>query len=274
MTDFNNENLDQVKNDTAPNPGLKKLPTWMTQANVTSALAISAFILAAAPYVVPQVQAFQVARGLKPQVLEIAIKEYQGYQDVKANEAQKIAEQKAKTYLQQNQSILTFDATDPAFGDRRAPIKVYAFLDYNCSACRAVDPHVIALIKQNPDAVLVIKEFPVITEISPLISAYALGAHELGQYEIAHKALFSAKVHSEADIISALKSAGLNAEAIRKRAYSPSVRSKINATLKVGEQLQLTGTPAYIINDILIPGGDLNQIKTVIAAQRIKNNKT
>jgi protein-disulfide isomerase len=248
--------------------------SWLTQANVTTAMAVSAFILAAAPYVVPQIQTFQVSRGLKPQILETAIKDYQGYQQDKAAEAQKIADKNMKTYLQQNQSVLRFDNSDPAIGNRNAPIKVYAFIDYNCSVCRAVDPRVLALMKQNPDAVLVVKEFPVITEISPLIAAYALGAHEVGQFEAAHKALFSSKIHTEADIVAALKGAGLNAEAIRKRAFSPAIRAKLDATIKVGEQLQLSGTPAYIINDTLIPGGDLNQIKTVIAAQRAKNNKT
>lgn len=244
---------------------------WFSQANVTTALSVAAFVLAAAPYVIPQVSAFQVKQGLRPQVFETAISRYDDYQKTKAAEERKLNSQKAEMYLAQNKSALRFEATDPAIGNRNAPIKVYAFIDYNCSACRAVDPHVIEVIKKNPDAVLVIKEFPVITEISPLIAAYALAAHEMGVYEKAHYAFYKGRIRSEDDILKTLSDAGLDAKSIQKRAYSPAIRERIRANIALGEQLQLTGTPAYIVGNSLIPGGDVKAINILIASQRSQN---
>jgi len=183
--------------------------------------------------------------------------------------------ERIKADLRSQPDLLTMGTGDSVIGPRNAPTKIYVFLDYNCGACRAVDPKVLEIVKQNPGTALVIKHYPVITEQSSMLASLALAAHDLGQFEKAHLALFHQKIRSLDEALSVLSQAGLDARAIYKQAQTPSVQARIEQTLALGDRLQLEGTPAYIIGDVLIAGGDIVQIKTVLkAAQAGKGQKS
>lgn len=227
---------------------------------------ILALALALAPYLIPQARSHLISNALSPVEFEKVLTNYRTHQENLASQTQINSVKSTQAFLKNNPSLLKTEATDAVIGNRSAKTKLYVFLDYNCSACRAVDQHVINLVKASPDTALVIKQLPVITEISPTIARYALAANQMGVYEKAHHAFFTHRLRTEIDILNALTQSGLNAEQLRKIAYTPKIEQSINDSVALGEKLDLSGTPAYIINDILIPGGDVAAIRSVLQA--------
>ncbi len=243
-----------------------------SQANITTGLAVFAVILAAAPYVVPQLQAFQVQKGLmsKPAMLEAAVNKLNDQK--RAEEQMATAEQvkKAEARLKSRPSSWAYDPNDPVIGNPKAPIRVVEFLDYNCGVCRSIAPSLRSYLAENPDVSITVKEFPVITPISPLLSAYALAANETGNYEKVHDAFMKARFEDEADVLAVLTDLGLDAKALQKRAHADDILARINASTSLGHDLDLQGTPAFIINGTLIPSANLNALKASVAAARLK----
>ena len=106
--------------------------SWLTQANITTGLAVAALVLAAAPYVVPQLQAWQVRTALlaKPAILQ------DGFEALQAQKAEQAAMSASEAIKAHHDSIFN-DPEDPVIGNPRGKIKVVEFLDYLCAYCRA-----------------------------------------------------------------------------------------------------------------------------------------
>ncbi|MEL0063020.1 MAG: thioredoxin domain-containing protein, partial [Candidatus Puniceispirillum sp.] len=58
------------------------------------------------------------------------------------------------------------DAGDPVLGNPDGAITVYEFSDYNCGYCKRMFAPVIALVANNSDVRMVIKEFPILSPSS------------------------------------------------------------------------------------------------------------
>jgi protein-disulfide isomerase len=258
-------NDDQTLPPEAPKPAPSPSPLGgvFTQANITLGLSVLAVILAAAPYVVPQLQAYQVRAGLmaKPSMLKDASLELQ---------RQQLAEASAKTLegVKTHQASLYKDASDPVLGDPKAPIKIVEFLDYNCGYCRAAAPKLKAFLEENKDVAIIIKEYPVINQNSRPLAAFALGAAKTGQYESMHYALMDAKIASEADMMALMTRAGLDTKAISEAASSKEVHDHIDRVVTLGSDIGITGTPAFIVGTTVIDGAKLDELKAAVEAER------
>jgi protein-disulfide isomerase len=257
-------------NDTPSNPLPDKITLWTRfktyQNHINTGLGVLALTMAMLPYALPKASEQIVGKGLSPLVFDEAVIAYQGHKEAEANKAQSANLARIKADLRSSPDMITTGSGDSVIGPRNAPTKIYVFLDYNCGACRAVDSKVLDIIKQNPGTALVIKHYPVITEQSSMLASFALAAHDMGQFEKAHLILINQKIRSVDEVMSALSQGGLDAKSIYKLAQSPSVKARIDQSLALGDRLRLEGTPAYIIGDVLIPGGDIDQIKTVLKA--------
>jgi protein-disulfide isomerase len=270
----NEPNQNQIL-PTSKNHNKSDFLSWLktNQIHINSGLALMAFGLAITPYVFPKASEQIVASGLNPIVFDNAVIAYQGHKEAETKQAQVANLERIKSDLSSNPDLLTVDAGDSIIGPRNAPTKIFVFLDYNCGACRAVDPKILEIIKQTPGTALVVKHYPVITDQSSMMASLALAAHDLGQFEKAHLALFSQKSRSLEEALRALAQAGLDPNSIYKRSQYPSVKARIDQSLALGDRLQLEGTPAYIIGNVLIPGGDVAQIKTVLKATQAGNRQ-
>jgi protein-disulfide isomerase len=240
-----------------------------TQANITLGLSILAVILAAAPYVVPQLQAYQVRAGLmaRPSMLQDA--------SVRLRELQTAeAAARALEGIKTRQTSLFQDKSDPVLGNPNAPIKIVEFLDYNCGYCRAAAPKLKAFLADNPDVAIIVKEYPVINQNSRPLAAFALGAAKTGQYEAMHYALMEATISSDADMMSLLNRTGLDVKAVSEAAASKEVHDHIDRVVTLGTDLNLTGTPMFIIGTKLIDGAKIDDIKAAVVAERARLKKS
>ena len=234
-----------------------------SQANITTALAVFAVVLAGAPYVVPQVQSFVVQKGLmsRPAML------YEASAKLTAqNEADKA--KTMATAIKSRHDSLFNDKADPILGNPNARIKIVEFLDYNCGYCRAATPVLKDFLTKNPDVAIIVKEYPVINQNSRPLAAFALGAAQAGQYEAVHYALMTEHVGSEAEMTTLLGTLGLDPATVRANAASPQVKAHIDKILQLGADLGITGTPTFVIGDTVIDGAKLDELEKAVKASR------
>ena len=246
-----------------PAPSANIWKDLFSQANITTGLAVFAVVLAAAPYVVPQVQSFVVQKGLmnRPAILYDASAQLNAQNE--ADKAKTMA-----TAIKSRHDSLFNDKSDPVLGNPNAKIKIVEFLDYNCGYCRAATPVLKDFLAKNPDVAIVIKEYPVINQNSRPLAAFALGAAKSGQYEAVHYALMTEQVSSEAEMTALLDKLGLNAAEVRANAASAEVKSHIDKVVQLGADLGITGTPTFIIGDTAIDGAKLEELEKAVKAAR------
>ena len=66
---------------------------------------------------------------------------------------------------------------------------------------------------------------------------------------------------------------GLDKEAVKEKANSVEVNKQIVANRDLGRSIGVSGTPAFIIGDRLVPGAiDYNQMVEIIKEQREQKN--
>lgn len=234
-----------------------------SQANITTGLAVFAVVLAAAPYVVPQVQAWQVRNGLmaQPAMLQAASAKLQAQQ-----EQAELA--KTREALISRQDSLFNDKSDPILGNPNGKIKVVEFLDYNCGYCRAATPQIKAFLGENPDVAIIVKEYPVISNNSRPLAAYALAAAADGKYEAVHYALMTSHIASEEELTKVLTGLGLDPQALKAKAASKEVQQHIDRVLTLGEDINVTGTPTFVIGGTPINGARMDDLKAAVEQAR------
>jgi len=234
-----------------------------SQANITTGLAVFAVVLAAAPYVVPNLQSYQVQRGLmgKPDMLVAAMDKYQ----------------RQKTELATQDVILQIKARhDSIFNDKNDPvinpagkIKVVEFLDYQCAYCRAVTPALHAFLDDNPDVQLVVKEYPVVhPPVSVSMAQIAMAAYQGGHYDPIHYAFLHETPKSDAEMDALLTRAGLDPKTVRTAAVSKSIQDHVGRTVQLGEDMGIQGTPGFVVGDHFIDGARIDDLKAAVEAVR------
>jgi len=209
-----------------PTPTLpaKAAPSsWFTQANITTGLAVAAVLLAAAPYVLPQLQAWQVRSGLMARpstVMEAA----QAFQAEKAQKAMANASEAIKAH---RESIFN-DPADPAIGNPNGKIKVVEFMDYLCAYCRAASPQIQDFLAANRDVQLIVNEYPVVhPPVSIELAHIGMAVAKSGHYEQIHYALLGAGLNNEQDIDDAIRLQGLDPSKVRTDAKSGAIEAHV-----------------------------------------------
>ncbi len=237
----------------------------LTQANLTTALAVVAVVLAATPYVVPQVQAWQVRRGLLERPTMLMDAETSLQQKKEKAELAGLAES-AKSHMQS----LFSDPADPVLGNPNAPIKIVEFLDYNCIHCRAVNADLKAYLAANPDVALIVKEYPVISQNSPTLALYALAAAKQGKYPDMHYALMDSDIRSQGDLEALVSKVGLDVAATKALVGSDGLQQHLQKSFQLGQDLGIRGTPTFIVGDTPVIGEKMKDIEAVVTRLRAK----
>lgn len=146
------------------------------------------------------------------------------------------------------------------------------FSDFACGYCRSSMKDVDALIAENPDLKVVIRELPIIAPTSPLASRWGLAAAEQGRFADFHRAMFATGRTDQASIDAAARAAGLDLERARRFIDDPRVRAEIEANLAFARGLQLAGTPAWVVGDQLLTGAvGKDALAKAIAEEKAKS---
>lgn len=174
--------------------------------------------------------------------------------------------------IAQNKDAIFNSKDDVAIGNPKGSITIVEFFDYNCTYCRHALGDMDTLLKQDKDVRFVLKEFPILGPDSVAASRVSDAFRKLAPEKYAefhHTLLGSDGRASEDSAIEVASSLGVNEAAIRAEMAKSPNNDMIKATYQLATDLNVTGTPAYIIGNETISGAiGLEAIQAKIANVR------
>lgn len=188
------------------------------------------------------------------------------------------AQAEVKQVLAANQNALYDEKHDAVFGNPDGDVTVYEFFDYNCGYCKRALPDMQAILKNDPNVRFVMKEFPILgpDSVHAHIVAQAFKALLPEKYAEFHSVLLGAQERATEDsaIADAVK-LGADEKVLREKMKDPAITGAFQATYQLATQLNITGTPSYIIGNELVPGavGADGLIEKIAAAREATKTK-
>jgi len=176
----------------------------------------------------------------------------------------------AKVALQSHREALEQDPTSPVLGNPKGDVTIVEFFDYRCPYCKLTAPTLQTLIGQDSKVRLVMKEFPILGKESVFASRIALAVKKHGKYAEFHQAMFALKTKvDDAQTLAVVKAIGLDPAQIQKEADGADIDAILKQNYDLAKQLNLSGTPAFVIGDALLPGAvELKDFQDAVATAR------
>ncbi len=156
-----------------------------------------------------------------------------------------------------------------SFGPKDAKVTVIEFFDYKCGFCHAANPFMQKTMEKHKDVRFIFKELPILSQNSIVAAKAAIASNSQGKYLAFHRALLSAKGDLGFDqIMSVAASVGLDTKKLEADMKSESVQKLLDETKKQAEELQISGTPTFLINGKLIGGFSPTDVESTIGAEK------
>jgi protein-disulfide isomerase len=182
------------------------------------------------------------------------------------------AKEKAQQALGDHRHELYDDPLSPVAGNPNGDVTLIEFFDYRCPYCKQVEPALEKLVADDNRLRFIFKEFPVLGPDSETAAHVALAARKQGKYAAFHRAMMATGGHiDEAVIFKVAASAGLDVDKLRQDIKAPDVDKELKANFALADQLDISGTPAFIVGDTIVPGAlSAAALKELIATARGK----
>jgi protein-disulfide isomerase len=152
--------------------------------------------------------------------------------------------------------ILEKGVTGPERGPKDSSVTIVEFGDLQCPACKAAQPTIEALVAAEPNARFVFQNFPL--EMHNWAAKGAAYADCVGRASNDAFWKFISKTYeTQADITAATADekltaiadgAGVKGADIAACAAKPETKTRVDASIALGQKVEVTGTPTLFIN--------------------------
>lgn len=189
-------------------------------------------------------------------------------------ERQQVAETERDLKLVEvNEAALFDDGFSYVGGNPDGDITLVEFLDYRCGYCKRAHPDVAELVAADGNIRLIVKEFPILGEQSTLASQFAIATMQLAgpeSYKLVSDALMTMRGNVDAESLRRIADEfGLEGEAILAHMNSEEVAAVMAETRLLGQRLQITGTPTFILAGQMLRGYvPLDGMQKIVAEAR------
>ena len=180
------------------------------------------------------------------------------------------AETDAKKAIVAYKDELFDSKDDPIAGNPKGDVTLVEFFDYNCGFCKQTMEPMFEAVKADGKVKIVFKEFPILTDDSIIASRVALAAKKQGKYDDIHRAFmkFRGRLDEKA-IWRVATDTGLNIDQIKHDMSSPEIDKQLHRTKELARDLDIGGTPAFIIGDRVMSGAlDQQVLKQLFEVNR------
>jgi protein-disulfide isomerase len=203
-----------------------------------------------------------------PEVMVEVMTELQARQDqaASANEAQLLVTYKDDLFA---------DSHSWVGGNPDGDITLVEFMDYRCGYCRKAYEEVEQLVKADGNIRLIFKEYPILGEDSTISSRFAIAVLQLhgGEaYKKAHDALITLRGKPDAPTLTKLAAdLGFDGAEVVAKMGSDEVTAVIAKNQDLGNKMQISGTPTFVIQGSLLRGYvPLDGMQQIVAHERKK----
>jgi protein-disulfide isomerase len=147
-------------------------------------------------------------------------------------------------------------------GNPKGDVTLVVFFDFRCPYCHQAKLKVDELIEADANLRVVYRDYPILDSpgsqpMSRMAASLALAAARQNKYVAFHDALFaSTGPMSQESLVRAARKAGLDERDAVASAAAKDVAESINRNIELGRLLGISGTPAYVIGNNILMGGD------------------
>jgi len=183
-----------------------------------------------------------------PEIIIQALEDYQNKMEQKQANSQKEA-------LSSSKEALYNDGHSLVLGNPAGDVTIIAFKDYRCGYCKRAWDSVVKLTETDKNIRIILKEMPILGAASTLASKYGLASNAQGKYAAYYDALMRHRgPWTEEGLLKLAETVGLDTEKLAQDAEAEDIKMALQSNLKLAQKLGITGTPAFIIGDQLLPG--------------------
>ena len=133
-------------------------------------------------------------------------------------------------------------------GAAKPDVTLVEFYDYACPYCKASNPHLERLIKEDQGLRVVFRELPILGQDSYVAARLSLAAARAGKFQQFHDALWAAGRPAPDTITTAAKAAGVSAA----ETNGADIDAELRRNGQLANQLGATGTPLFVVGNRVI----------------------
>jgi len=158
-----------------------------------------------------------------------------------------------------NAALLFNSEHQVTLGNPQGDTTLVEFFDYSCGFCKRALPDMLALIKDDPNLKIVLKEFPILgpgsVEAARVAIAVRMQDPDGQKYLGFHKELLgSPGPVTKERALAAARDQGFDMAALEQNVASGEVGITLNEDTKLASALGITGTPSYVIGKDVVLG--------------------
>ena len=169
--------------------------------------------------------------------------------------------------LAANRAVLETPFASSWRGSANPDVTLVEFFDYACPYCKASNPAVDRLLKEDKDLRLVYRELPILGADSVTAARLSLEASKLGRFAKFHDTLWATGRPAPETNAAAAQAAGISPQPQE----DPLIEAELKRNFQLAGQLGATGTPLFVIGDRVLNGAvGYDALKEAIAAARKK----
>lgn len=153
-------------------------------------------------------------------------------------------------------------------GASKPDVVLVEFYDYACPYCKASNPDLERLIREDPGLRVVYRELPILGPDSIVAARLSLAASKAGRFVQFHDALWAAGRPGPETVKAASDAAGTPAALVE----SPEIEAELKKNFQLAGALGATGTPLFVVGDrVLNSAVGYEALKKAIADARAKS---
>jgi len=170
------------------------------------------------------------------------------------------------------EALVLRDPDVPVIGNPNGDISIVEWYDYNCPYCRKVAPELRQVVEDDGKVRLVLKDWPILGEVSKISARLTLAAKYQDKFLPAHEALIGVSSRlTEPRVRELLASAGVDMDRLNKDlgANAKAIDAILARNNEQATAFEFRGTPSFIVGKYRVPGVlSMNEFEQVIADAR------
>jgi protein-disulfide isomerase len=155
------------------------------------------------------------------------------------------------------EALVLRDPDIPVAGNVDGDITIVEYFDYQCPYCRKIEPELRQVVQDDGKVRLVLKDWPILGEVSVIAARMALASKFQDKYLVAHEALIGVNSKlTEPRIRELLAGAGIDVDRLNRDLVTNA--KAIDAILARNRDQAMAfgfnGTPSFIVGKFRVPG--------------------
>jgi protein-disulfide isomerase len=180
--------------------------------------------------------------------------------------------ERARDSINSSRGELLDDPGSPVGGNPKGDVTIIEFFDYRCPYCKAVEPSIEALLREDANLRIVYKEYPILGTASVFAARVALAARKQNKYDKFHEAMMATKGEAAITVpvvLGIARSVGLDLDKLKADVLSPDIDAILRRNYALADALNIEGTPGIVIGNAIANGAaDVGSLRQMIAADR------